>query len=223
MSFFVQGLQPDELDALKQDIIAFFSVGSGTELSVTSIYFEELNKRAPGQIRSVINHLYGAEYISDSILGIKFRIGPVSFFQINTQSADVLFQEAINLGQPTDKTSLLDICCGIGSIGLCFAKVIKINKPKFPCTLLNYNFFSCLELQHCQEVLGVEIIEEAIADAKFNATENGVTNAAFHAGNCDDFIHKFVHEAKGLDILAIVDPPRAGLSKSTEIRMIIIN
>lgn len=43
--------------------------------------------------------------------------------QINTQSADVLYQEAINLGQPTVNTSVLDICCGIGSIGLCFAKV----------------------------------------------------------------------------------------------------
>lgn len=62
-------------------------------------------------------------------------------------------------------------------------------------------------------MLGVEIIDEAIKDAAYNASNNGVTNATFHTGNCDDYIHKFVHESSGKDILAIVDPPRAGLSK----------
>lgn len=59
----------------------------------------------------------------------------------------------------------------------------------------------------------MEIVAEAIEDAKFNAVENGVTNAEFYAGNCDDFIHKFIHQASGNDLLAVVDPPRAGLSE----------
>lgn len=96
------------------------------------------------------------------------------------------------MGKPTENTSVLDICCGIGSIGLCFAK-------------------------HCKEVLGVEIIAEAIDDANFNAKENGVTNTQFYAGNCDDYVHKFIHQATGDDILAVVDPPRAGLSEYTSL------
>lgn len=78
----LQGLSSDELTELKQDIVAFFTTGVGKELQVASIYFEEINKREVGQVRSVVNHLYGVEYISDSILGLKFRIGPVSFFQV---------------------------------------------------------------------------------------------------------------------------------------------
>lgn len=65
--------------------------------------------------------------------------------------------------------------------------------------------------QHCKEVLGVEIIEEAIEDAKFNAENNDISNCTFYAGNCDDFINSLVHQATSKDILAIIDPPRAGL------------
>lgn len=71
-----------------------------------------------------------------------------------------------------------------------------------------------LSLQHCKEVLGVEIIEDAINDAKFNATENGIQNAKFYAGNCDDYIHSLVYEADNENLLAILDPPRAGIRKS---------
>lgn len=62
-------------------------------------------------------------------------------------------------------------------------------------------------------MLGVEIIEDAINDAKFNAAENDIQNAKFYAGNCDDYIHWLVHEAKNENLLAILDPPRAGIRK----------
>ena len=70
-------------------------------------------------------------------------------------------------------------------------------------------------LQHCKQVLGVEIIEEAVRDAKFNAEANQVENCKFFAGDADDFITSFMHETgvAGQDVLAIVDPPRAGLRK----------
>lgn len=67
--------------------------------------------------------------------------------------------------------------------------------------------------QHCREVLGVEIIADAIEDAKFNAQENNIENSKFYAGNCDDYIHSFVYQAENENILAIIDPPRAGLRK----------
>lgn len=59
----------------------------------------------------------------------------------------------------------------------------------------------------------MEIIAEAIKDADHNAAENGIANAKFYAGNCDDYINTLVHQHKGTDLLAIIDPPRAGLRK----------
>lgn len=62
-------------------------------------------------------------------------------------------------------------------------------------------------------MLGVEIIEEAIEDAKSNAQENGIENTKFYAGNCDDYIHSLVYQAENENLLAIIDPPRAGVRK----------
>jgi tRNA (uracil-5-)-methyltransferase len=93
------------------------------------------------------------------------------------------------LACPDDKTTVLDVCCGTGTIGLCFAR-------------------------HCKDVYGMEIIPQAIEDAKVNAHENQVQNAHFRAGSADDLIYSMVREANvGSEgrIVAVVDPPRAGL------------
>lgn len=62
-------------------------------------------------------------------------------------------------------------------------------------------------------MFGVELVSEAIEDARFNAIANDITNCEFFAGNCDDYIQSLVHKATGDNIIAIVDPPRAGLRK----------
>lgn len=113
----------DELDQLKADIIDYFTNREGKALNVTSIYVEEMNKREVGQQFNRMEHIHGSKYITDSILGLKFRISAASFFQINTAAAAVLYDFAIKLGKVTEETSVLDICCGTGTIGLCFAKV----------------------------------------------------------------------------------------------------
>lgn len=79
---------------------------------------------------------------------------------------------------------------------------------------MKYIVFCCcfgFFLQHCKQVFGVEIIEDAIEDAKFNAEENGIENSKFYAGNCDDYIHSLVYEADNENLLAVLDPPRAGI------------
>lgn len=117
----------DELDGLKADIIDYFTNREGKVLNVTSIYVEEMNKREVGQQFNRMEHIYGSKYITDCILGLKFRISAASFFQINTAAAEVLYDLAIKLGKVTEDTSVLDICCGTGTIGLCFSKVeIKV-------------------------------------------------------------------------------------------------
>lgn len=159
-------------------------------LNVTSIYYEEIAKRAPGQKANVMKHIFGSSHITETLLDLKFRISPTSFFQGNTSAAEKLYQCAIDLSAPTKNSIVFDICCGTGTIGLCFAK-------------------------HCKRIMGVEIIPEAIEDAKHNAKVNNIENCSFTAGNADHLINHLVKEASyfgdELDCIAIVDPPRAGL------------
>lgn len=181
-------LQPAELDTLRASIREYFEAdGEGaTALSPASVYLEHMNKRAPGQLTNRIELLVGRTHITDTIHGLRFRISPESFFQVNTLAAEQLYRSAIELGAPTERTTVMDICCGTGTIGICFAK-------------------------HCHRVVGVEIVPQAIEDAAHNARENGVENCTFYAGNCDDYIRKFVYDNRDDDLLAVIDPPRAGL------------
>lgn len=185
-----QQMTDEEKEKFQQEIVDFFTKGNGKELNVTSLYYEEIQKRQSGQKGNYVKHIYGATHIHDTILGLKFRISPVSFFQGNTLAAEKLYQTAIDLAAPTKDTTILDICCGTGTIGLCFAK-------------------------HCKQVYGMEIIPEAICDADHNALENNINNAKFAAGNADDLIYSMVKQApigENECVVAIVDPPRAGLS-----------
>ncbi|CRL00292.1 CLUMA_CG013565, isoform A [Clunio marinus] len=184
-----QQMTDEEKDKFQKDFVSFFEVGNGKDLNVTSLYYEEIQKRQSGQVGNFIKHIFGDTHIYEYIHGLKFRISPCSFFQANTAAAENLYQLAIDLSQSKKDSTVLDICCGTGTIGLCFAK-------------------------HCKWVYGMEIIPQAIEDAKANARENGITNATFTAGNADDLIFSMVREANvgaDEDIIAIVDPPRAGL------------
>lgn len=71
-------------------------------------------------------------------------------------------------------------------------------------------------MQHCKDVFGVEIVPDAITDANANAKNNEIENATFFTGNCDNHIISMTYQAKNKNLLAIIDPPRAGLSKSTD-------
>ena len=66
----------------------------------------------------------GDTHIYETLLGLKFRVSPEAFFQTNTSAAEVLYNSVAELACPTENTTLIDICCGTGSIGLCLAKVL---------------------------------------------------------------------------------------------------
>lgn len=181
---------------LQQELKDFYSQKeeNGTH-KCTSLYYQDVKHREAGQMINPVTHLLGSTHIVDSIQGLQFRISPLAFFQINTAGADVLYQQAIDLAAPTKDTTMLDICCGTGTIALAFAK-------------------------HCKQVLGVEIVPDAIKDAEYNAEANDIKNCKFYAGNADDFIKSMIREAlygqeigKPVDLIAVVDPPRAGLRK----------
>lgn len=192
----VVGIHPQQMtdaekEKFQQDIVKFFTEDDdeAKSLNVTSIYYEEIQKRQSGQQGNVLVHIYGATHVHDFILGLKFQISPSSFFQGNTRAAEKLYQEIIDLAQPTSTTVALDVCCGTGTIGLCIAK-------------------------HCKEVFGMEIVPQAIEDAKHNADVNEIKNANFTAGSADELIYAMVKQSNAAaseNIVAIVDPPRAGL------------
>lgn len=185
-----QNLTDDEKEKFQKSFVQFFTEGNGKVLNVTSIYYEEIQRRQSGQQGNFVKHIFGQTHITETLLGLKFRISPNSFFQANSAAAENLYQLAIDLAGVNKETVLLDICCGTGTIGLCFA---------------NY----------CKHVYGMEIIPEAIEDAKVNSAENGIKNSTFAAGNADDLIFSMVKQAaltKDDEVVAIVDPPRAGLN-----------
>lgn len=129
--------------------------------------------------------LYGPGTIEDTVLGKRFLISPSSFFQTNTKQAERLYSTAFSLIDPVPDDRVLDLYCGTGTIGLLLADRVA-------------------------EVVGVEIVEDAVRVATENARLNGITNANFVAGNAKDILKAMATDLESYD-LVILDPPRAGL------------
>ena len=130
--------------------------------------------------------LFGSDYITDILSGVKIRLSPLSFYQVNHTMAEKLYEKVAEYGQVEGKT-VLDLYCGAGTIGLSLA-----NKAK--------------------KVVGVEIIPEAIRDAKFNAQNNGIQNAEFYCMDATEFAEKSAKENLTADVI-VVDPPRKGITE----------
>ena len=180
---------PEELKEEKQKIKKFFE--NNTEFGVNSVYIHISSKRHQ-MSNEHLDHLFGQQYIFETLemeRELKFRISPLAFFQINTIGAKICFETIADLIKPTKEIILLDICCGTGTIGLSLASKVR-------------------------KVIGIELNGDAICDAEFNAKSNGITNVEYIEGKAEDMIGKAL-ELCGFDteIVAVIDPPRAGLSK----------
>ena len=132
--------------------------------------------------------LYGQDTITDSMLGNDYEISAQSFYQVNTEMAEKLYQIAIDFSDLNSDSIVIDAYSGIGTIGLSFAKQVK-------------------------EVYGVEVIETAVEDAKKNAERNGITNAHYVADSAENAMAKWSKDGIKPDVI-IVDPPRKGLTES---------
>ncbi|CAH0751597.1 unnamed protein product [Diatraea saccharalis] len=181
-----QNLTEEELQKIKDGLIEHFSSANSEACGIKSVYFELITKKRVGEDGSKPIHLMGSTHLIDTILGHQFRISPEAFFQVNTAGANILYQSAIDMSRVSQESTVVDICCGTGTIGLCFAK-------------------------HCSKVLGLELIPEAVKDAKANAELNGIENCEFFTGKAEDILPSVLARATGEDLIAIVDPPRAGL------------
>ena len=129
--------------------------------------------------------LYGTMQIEDNIGGITFKISPLSFYQVNPVQTEVIYKKALEYTGLTGNEVVWDLYCGIGTISLFLAGRAK-------------------------RVYGVEIIPEAIEDAKENAERNGITNAEFFVGKAEEILpQKYAEENIRADVI-VVDPPRKG-------------
>ena len=133
--------------------------------------------------------LYGPGYIEDTLCGLTFRLSPRSFYQVNHHQAQRLYEAAIAQAEITKEDLVLDLYCGVGTITLAMASAAG-------------------------KVIGVEVIPQAVEDAKDNARRNGIENAEFFCGDAGQAALDL--EAKGIcpDVI-VVDPPRKGLNADT--------
>lgn len=126
--------------------------------------------------------LYGQDYFYEELLGLKFKITPFSFFQTNSLGAEVLYSTAREFVGETKDRTIFDLYSGTGTIAQILAPVAK-------------------------EVIGVEIVEEAVTVAKENAEANGLTNCSFLAGD----VLKVIDEIEEKPDFIVLDPPREGI------------
>lgn len=182
-----QKLDKKELDSLKRSLGSCFTEGSGKDSGVTSLYFVEDGQRKSPSLEDLpLEHLAGEKYIYEELLGLKFRISPHAFFQVNTRAAEMLYSTIGDWAHLDQDTTVLDVCCGTGTIGISLAKKVK-------------------------KVIGVELSQEAVKDARVNAEINGLTNIEFHCGKAEDLFPALIYSQISKKLVAVVDPPRAGL------------
>ncbi len=128
--------------------------------------------------------IYGNGKINDYIGDLVFEISPLSFFQVNPVQTEVLYNKALEYAELKENDTVFDIYCGIGSISLFLA-------------------------QKATKVYGIEIVEDAIKDAKINAKLNNLNNVEFYVGKAEEVVPKMYSEGKSANVV-VVDPPRKG-------------
>lgn len=166
----------------------FIAQITGQIPNVASIVHNVNPKRTNVIFGKETNVIWGEPYIYDTIGNIKFAISARSFYQINPVQTEVLYEKALEYAALTGKETVIDAYCGIGTISLFLAR--KADK-----------------------VYGVELIPEAIADAKRNATLNGITNADFFVGEAEKVIPWWHKQGIHADVI-VVDPPRKGCDEA---------
>ncbi len=151
---------------------------------LTSVFLN-INKRNTNIILGEKNKkLFGRDTITDYIGRFKFDISPLSFFQVNPVQTEVLYGKALEFAGLGGNETVFDLYCGIGTISLFLSEKAK-------------------------QVYGIEVVEDAIKDAKKNATANGVDNTEFIAGEAERVIPQMYEKGIRADVV-VVDPPRKG-------------
>lgn len=158
-----------------------------TNENIVSVVLNKNKKATNVILGDECETIYGKDTIEDVLCGLRFKISPLSFYQVNPKGTEILYGKAKEFAALTGEETILDLYCGAGTIGLSMADRAKT-------------------------VIGVEVIKEAIENAKENAKLNGIENARFI---CDDAsgAAKTLFEEGLCPNVVILDPPRKGCSK----------
>ncbi|MBR0137822.1 MAG: 23S rRNA (uracil(1939)-C(5))-methyltransferase RlmD [Erysipelotrichaceae bacterium] len=171
-----------DLENLVRDVISF-------EPSIRSV-IQNIN---PDKTNVVLGKkeklLYGSETIEDVLCGFRFQISSKSFYQVNTVQTEVLYNTAFELAGITKADELLDLYCGVGTIGM-------------------------IASRFAGHVTGVEIVESAVENARENARANGIENIEFICGDAQKITADLMKQGKRFEA-AVIDPPRKGCSAQT--------
>lgn len=132
--------------------------------------------------------LWGRDYIEDILCGVRVKLSPLSFYQVNRGCAELLYGQAAKYAAVTGRETVLDLYCGAGTIGLSLAKSVK-------------------------RVIGVEIVEDAVRDAAENARLNGIENAGFYCADAAEAV-RMLRDKNIKPDTVILDPPRKGCDSS---------
>ena len=170
-----------EADVLVERLRGLF--GDGT--AVTSISVSINREKTNVIMGSRIVNLYGPGYITDYIGNVKYRISPLSFYQVNPVQTEKLYSTALEYAELTGKETVWDLYCGIGTISLFLA-------------------------QKAKQVYGVEIVPQAIEDARANARLNGMDNVSFFVGKAEEVLLEQYEKHQVYADVIVVDPPRKG-------------
>ena len=155
----------------------------------TTLVLSVNTKKGNAVLGDKFRTLYGPGYIEDTLCGLNFRLSPRSFYQVNHHQAQRLYETAISLAGITKEDTVLDLYCGVGTITLAMASAAG-------------------------KVIGVEVVPQAVEDAKDNARRNGIENAEFFCGDAGQAALELEKNGVRPDVV-VVDPPRKGLNADT--------
>ncbi|GIY46717.1 hypothetical protein CDAR_250812 [Caerostris darwini] len=178
----------NELEEEKTKLKKYYEEGPGSSCGITSVYFQLFSKKAKHEETANLTHLMGKKFIEETLLSMKFQVSPEAFFQINVPATEILYSMVADLVTATSSATVLDVCCGTGTISLCLAK-------------------------SGAKVIGIEMCPEAVENAKLNAENNKLPDVEFICGKAEDVIYTALSKCDTSEIIAVVDPPRAGLRK----------
>ena len=171
-----------QLPKKKQLVTALLAAEPG----ITTIVFSPNTKKGNTVLGTEFHPLYGDGTITDTLCGLQFRLSAPAFYQVNHAQAERLYEKAVQLAGLTGNETVLDLYCGTGTITLCLAR-------------------------HAKKAIGVEIVPQAIEDAKFNAAQNGMENAEFFCMDAGQAAKMLADRRIRPDVI-VVDPPRKGVS-----------
>jgi len=178
-------IKEEERSAFVDPLVAELAATGLGICAIYHLYNDEVTD-AP-RPNALVTSLHGKPRLEMPMLELKLEIGPLSFFNPNTTTCRFLMETAIRYLKLRKSDILLDIFCGIGTIGLCAAG-------------------------YCAKVIGVDIVQENIEDARRNAQQNSIPNTEFIVGKAEEVVPKILGDMDtSLEVVAVVDPSRAGL------------